>query len=637
MQLKAIIDNEYGYMHILEVIFGIFLIIGAVIFVTGNVPNMAQNTGEYSKVQLVSIGRDVLDLIVITPRYETCPNCLDGEVYRNYTLVANKRFVAPGEDVIFTIYDNGANEIIYKSLTITKSTLGLKNDVSIGTINGTVTKQFLSEGEFNIRAIEGDINAPITWSNYVTINVGSYFLDTDIDGISSNGSKLVYGTVYNSSGFGIPGLNIEILDSDGTTLVKSPPNNPISITNYGRIIERFENINGWTSDRNITLNNTIKTEGINSISLNGSSTSFWIERTNSTSYNLNYYDIISFDLFARTINEKIDVELLSSKTSGKFIWENIGVDNSGWNKINVKLYDSTRDVESLCCHPHYPIVEGNINITDIDTIRITVSNASILGDYLIDNLVVGNGNFLFNWIGQFIEKPGSYYIRASDGSNTSNKHRVIFSNKGLLLSDDDFIYEGQTTKIRLIPQPSGAPQDLERIDGLKVNLKYYRSACDPDIMNKITMVLDTSDPTKRTVNFVGNIAGDYYIFYGETAGGCSDSGGPDNNDPAAGAKTNSIIIHVLPLSNKGPTGDNMCVDKERLNEYMIKYMPQYINYNLYLIDSKGDRFTKCTKFEDGELINGYPTDEAVTVNKLVRIKYKDFDDILEFRIVMWYK
>lgn len=633
MSLKRIVDEESGFVHTLEAIIGIFLIIGTVIFVTSGMPHMSQKTGEHSKIQLVDIGRDVLDLIVVTPRYETCSNCLDGEVYRNYTLIADKKFVAPGENVTFTVYDNGANEIIYKSLTLTRSTLGLKNDVNIGTINGTVPKQFLSSGEFNIRAVEGDMYDPTTWSNYVTINVGYYFLDTNISGISSNGSRSVYGIVYNSTGFGIPGLNIEILDSDGT-LVSSPPANPIGMTSYGKIIERFENVDGWISDRNITLNNIVITEGMNSLSLNGNSESFWIEKINNTPYGLNYYDIVSFDFFKIAINETINVELLSSTVPGKFIWKNIGVNNPGWNKINVKLYNPTTNVESLCCHPNYPKIEGSINVADIDTIRITVSNASA-GSYLIDNLVSGNGNFSFDWIGKYVEQPGSYYIQASDGVNTSNKHRVIFSNKGLLLNDDDFIYEGQTTKIRLVPQPSGDPQDLDRVDRLKVNLNYYKPACFD--MDKITMVTDGSDPTRKTVNFTGNTAGDYYIFYGETAGGCSSGGGPPNGDPAAGAKTNSIIIHVLPLSNRGPTGDNICVDKKKLNEYVIKYMPQYINYNLYLIDSKGYRFTKCTKFEDGELINGYPTEDAITVNKLVRIKYKDFNDILEFRIVMWYK
>ncbi len=633
MSLNGIMSDESGFSHTLEAIIGAVLIIGTVIFVTGSIPHMEQKTGEYSKVQLVDIGRDILDLVVVTPRYETCPNCLDGEVYRNYTLVANKRFVSPGENVTFTVYDNGENNIIYKNLTLTSSTLGLKNDVIIGPINGTTSEKFMSVGEFSVRAVDGDIYNPITWSNYVTINVGHYFLDTDIDGVSSNGSRLVYGTVYNSTGFGIPGLNIEILGSDGTTIVKSPPNNPITKTNYGRVIEGFENISGWISDRSIALNSTMKTEGTSSLSLSGNSSSFWVEKTNKTPYNLNYYDIVSFDLFTMTKNETIDVELMNSTMPGKFVWKNIGTNNIGWNKINLKLYNFSVNAGSLCCHPNYPTIEGSMNASNVDMIMITVSN--VTGNCLIDNLVAGNGNFLFNWTGKNIEQPGSYYIRANDSINTSNNHRIIFSNKGLLLNDDDFIYEGQTTKIRLIPQPSGDPQDLYHLERFKINLNYYKPACFD--MSKITMVVDSSDPTGRTVNFTGNIAGDYYIFYGETAGGCSSGGGPQNNDPAAGAKTNSIVIHVLPLSNIGSTGDDICVDKNILNKYIVEYMPQYVNYNLYLIDSRGDRFTECTKFEDGELINGYPTKDAVTVNKLVHIKYKDFNDILEFRIVMWYK
>ncbi len=70
-------------------------------------------------------------------------------------------------------------------------------------------------------------------------------------------------------------------------------------------------------------------------------------------------------------------------------------------------------------------------------------------------------------------------------------------------------------------------------------------------------------------------------------------------------------------------------------------MSPYINYNLYLIGPTGSRFTRCPDFPTGQVINGYPTAEAVSVSKLAHIKYPPdnpiIDNMTEYRMVLWYK
>jgi hypothetical protein len=628
MYLKKFGDNECGFTYTIEAILGVALILGTVIFATGNLPYVAQKTGEHSKVQLMNIGRDTLDLTVVTPIYETCPDCLNGEVYRNYTLVADKKFVAPGESVNFTVYHLGLTEIYYQNLTLTDSTLGLNNEAGIGTINGTVKMQFSSAGEYNIRAVDGldnQGNPKNNWSNYVTINVGYYYLDTDINGISGNGSKIVDGVVYNSSGLGVPNLTIQILDYNYNIV-----NNSAAKTSYGRNIENFENASDWTSSpgANKGSNTTIFTEGSKSLSVNGTS-SFWIQRVNNSGYNLDYDDILSFDFYSPTTNEmKLKIELSnSSGSSNKFTWDNISVNNAGWNKINLKLTNST-DIENLCCHPNYPVLEGTIGaVPEVNTIKITVSNATANENYLVDNLTAGAGKFLFTWTISGGGSIGTYYLQAIDPyGNISNRHRIVYSDKGVIYADKYVIFEGGSATITLIPPATGQPQDFNPVSKFNINQQFYNNNFNT---NKVTISLNSTNYKKAL--FTAYTAGDYYIFIGNTAQG---NGG--NGDPANGAFSNTILIRVFPLTNTGPTGDT-CIDKVELNNYMRKYVPPNINYNLYLISPTGQRFLQCTKFQDGQLINGYPTDEAVTVNKLLHIKYRSIDDILELRMVLWYK
>ncbi|MBC2764249.1 MAG: hypothetical protein HF970_13115, partial [ANME-2 cluster archaeon] len=203
-------ENEHALTYTLEAILGAALIISTVLFFSNSLPDVAQKTGEHSKVQLMNIGRDNLDLIEVTPVVDIVPGYWAGLglIYRNYTLVADKTFVEPGENVTFTVYTLGYTEILYQNLSLERSVLGLKTETNIGTINGTMVTNFSSVGEYNVRAIDDDES---TWSNYVTIKVGHYFLDTDISGISAAGDKNVSGVVYDSKGSGVPGLSIEIL------------------------------------------------------------------------------------------------------------------------------------------------------------------------------------------------------------------------------------------------------------------------------------------------------------------------------------------------------------------------------------------------------------------------------------------
>ncbi len=140
----------------------------------------------------------------------------------------------------------------------------------------------------------------------------------------------------------------------------------------------------------------------------------------------------------------------------------------------------------------------------------------------------------------------------------------------------------------------------------------------------------------KNATLTANIAGDYYIHLGEI-----------NSffDNANGAKTNSLLIHVLPLVPATGVTEPHCVNATELNPYVRRYMPAYVNYNLYLIGLTGNKFTRCPDFKDpvsgslGEIINGYPTAEAVTVNRLAHIKYEptNVDNIVEYRMVLWYK
>ncbi|MBE0521537.1 MAG: hypothetical protein IBX39_04635, partial [Candidatus Methanoperedenaceae archaeon] len=207
MSLKRMTDNESGITYTLEAIIGVLLIIGTIVYLTGNIPYTAQKTGEHSKVQLMNIGRDNLDLTFITPIQETCPGCMDIQVPRQYLLLADKEFVKPYDTVNFTVtYANG--DPVNKGLTLQNTTLGTGDPFKNMTeILNTATWSWSASPEnlttFSIRA--NDFAGGV--SNIVTIKVGWYFLDSNTGGIYSDNDN-VTGVVRYPNGTGAPNLSI---------------------------------------------------------------------------------------------------------------------------------------------------------------------------------------------------------------------------------------------------------------------------------------------------------------------------------------------------------------------------------------------------------------------------------------------
>ena len=176
--------------------------------------------------------------------------------------------------------------------------------------------------------------------------------------------------------------------------------------------------------------------------------------------------------------------------------------------------------------------------------------------------------------------------------------------------------------------PNTKSDKFQNSNNFNINQKFYNNY---DV-NKIYI----SDPigSGLRVTFTANTSGDYYIFYGNTG-----QGGQGGGDPAAAAKTNTILIRVLPFQSDCIFGDckPKCagLDMDELNTYMRLFIPYYINYNMYLITPDGRLCTECPEFQ--EITNGYPTDEAVTVNKVLHIKTINGEGLRELRMTLWYK
>lgn len=616
LKMYRFIDDDQGFVHTLEAVIGIFIIIGVLLFATGGFPYTAQKTGEHSKVQLVNIGRDALDIIELTPVTNIFGNySRSAGVYRQYFLVANKTFVYPGENINFTVYYIDTNQIVYKTLTLEKTVLGLKSVVGTKPINGSTIWSFSTMGEYNIRVYEGDPNNPTSWSNYITITVGRYFLHTDIDGISENGSKVVDGIVNDINNLGVSNMAIQILDYKYNMV-----NGSVTNTSSERIIEDFENVGGWISNKNLGLN-TIKTQGNFSISIDSyDNSNFYLRKTNISGYKLLRYDNLSFDFFSNNIEDTVGVELSKNNTTDKLVWNNIPVQNVGWNKIKISLMN-----------PDFVI--GNLSIQDIDTanISVNINSGSGIGSYLFDNLIVSAGSFSFVWPISGPGTTGTYYIQAIDSyGNTSNRHRIIYSATnggiGFIYSTEEVIYETDSTEIILIPNTKN--DKFQNSNNFNINQKFYN--------NYDTNKIHISDPigSGLRVIFTANTSGDYYIFYGNTG-----QGGQGQGDPAAAAKTNTILIRVLPFRSDCIFGTCKVkcagLDMDELNTYMRLFIPYYINYNMYLITPDGRLCTECPEFQ--EITNSYPTDEAVTVNKIIHIKTINGEGLRELRMTLWYK
>ena len=247
--MKNITDNKNAVTYTLEAIIGISLIIGTVIFVTSNTPFTAQKTGEHSKVQLVNIGRDVLDLVELTPITDIFGNYSKSQgVNRTYTLIADKTMVFPGENINFTVYYLDTNNMVTVTLDLYESTLGSSFDYknSWTDITGYKTMNLSSPGEYSIIAANPTDSAdPTRYSNAVTILVGDYFLDTDVNGIFSSGDRNISGIVSYSNRSGAPNLTIQILTNDGKTEIVNFIDNKTSDI---RIVEDFESTNNWINN-----------------------------------------------------------------------------------------------------------------------------------------------------------------------------------------------------------------------------------------------------------------------------------------------------------------------------------------------------------------------------------------------------
>ncbi len=493
MSLKAIIKDQSGFTYTLEAILGIFLIMGTVVYVTTNMPYTAQKTGEHSKVQLVNIGRDNLDLTLITPIYETCPSCVNFQVYRQYLLCIGGNsssdcltdaFVKPNGTINFRVYYTNGTDVTRK-LNFTETILGTYQPSPMTPItydNNTYNQSYTFTNE-NLNEYLIQASDSFGVSNKVTVKVGYYFLDSNTNGIFSGGDLNISGVVYNATG-GVPNLNlnITILDSSGSS-----------------------------------------------------------------------------DLWSRQ------------------------------------------------CPPP------------------------------TNNYTTAGGNFLFTW--PTCLKGGLYYIQAKNNTDvhTSNMHLIVYS---IQSQSGNTLWVGNPPSNQEYSVSEMEPVDLFETDkngiiqtfsvgdinNFWVNNQPCNNVCSISLYN-LTIIINPNDNTKAT--FRANMAGDYYVYP------CGNS----NNCNGQDIKTNAVLIHVFPkIPATGETQDN-CVNANELNTYMRRYMPAYVNYNLYLINTTGNRFTKCPDFPTGELINGYPTAEAVTVYKLAHIKYdpRDIDNMVEFRIVMWYK
>ncbi len=594
MSLERIADNESGMTYTLEAIIGVLLIIGTILYLTGNMPFTAQKTGEHSKVQLMNIGRDSLDLIVITPAYETNPEGLKGVVNRTYLLKADKEFVMPDELVNFTVYY--LNETLVKEeLQLYQTISGFYISTFMKNITGSTNYSWNISSNLNEYSIQA--RGPSGFSNSVTIKVGYYFLETDTNGIYIDATDTnVSGVVYNSSG-GSSNLTMQIF-----TKTYGPANLSAGKTGNGTIIEKFDTYNNWSSTGNQSFNTTITKEGIASMSVNSTSNDFTINK--SLDQKLDKFDILSFYFFSNTGNETITIELsnnsllVASQTYGTLIPKD-------WAKINTRII--------------------NQNDVVIDSIKISVSDIN-QGDYFFDKMTVGEGKFKFQW--DLGLPTAEYFINATDGIRSSNKHYIGFTDhgpSGEQLCQDSYIYE--TQMVRLFETDTDCNGVHVSNGPIKRQFFVNNERCENE-----NCTISGSGPNNyslfklndTTVGFTASVAGDYYICH--------------HCDLGASSGKNVVVIHVLPLTLGGDSFDE-CIDKRTLNEYMKRYMPAYVNFNLYLIGPDGKRFEKCPKFERGELINGYPTAEAVTVSKLIHLNYipTDIDNILELRMVLWYK
>lgn len=404
------------------------------------------------------------------------------------------------------------------------------------------------------------------------------------------------------------------------------------------------------------------------------------------SVNFTVYDVYSDAMINNSFNFNATVLFISAPSN---ITANVSVqgDNTGhhkWYPPNGIRSDDLKGKKNyeysvLAYDSLTPVGYSNFVTIKVGDYNNTPYNTSILGDGIISGLVnypysndtpvkdlmiqllkassggptlnnpnynTGltdlNGYFSFLW-SDFDNgaDAGTFFIHAYNqtSNEVSNMHVIETSGGGdhpkpaLCASISGFsgfsscdiidVYEGDDVDLYLNDgsefKPTGQNFYVNFIQDAKVN-------GDPPSCSGCYITTSTS---KTLAKFKSALPGIYSVFI------CSNA--CQNNIWNSAQATNILLIYVHPI-DPGKIAD-ICVNGTELNKYMRRYIPMNINYNMYLIGPSGNKFTKCPDFPIDGVINGFPTAEAVAVNKLVHINYipTKIDNIVEYRMVLWYK
>ncbi len=329
-------------------------------------------------------------------------------------------------------------------------------------------------------------------------------------------------------------------------------------------------------------------------------------------------------------------------------YDNEGI-YSNWVTIKVGYYELNCNILGVTGNRIVSGVVTDVNGTGIS--NLTIQILSYQGsDPIPANSPKGNssvnkttnGGFSFDWQMSCSTCPkGLYFIQAfntSNSSEASNMHVLEYvspqylANKELLCGSQNIssscesitVYEGSYVELYM----SGSNNPLVAGNfwvNYIIDNSTGKGGCPSSSCIITTKQSNCQGQTCYNATFNASVPGVYSVFTCST--GC-------DNPWTSASGSNSFLIYVLPATNKHI--GNTCVDGNELNTYMRRYIPAYVNYNLYLIDSKGNRFMKCPNFP---VINGYPTAEAVTVSTIAHIEYipENVNNMLEYRMVLWYK
>lgn len=416
------------------------------------------------------------------------------------------------------------------------------------------------------------------------------------------------------------------------------------------IVEYMLKANGnpisYFTKPNSTVNFTVEYRNGSLVnkSMNFKATILYISRTNNITANITYnsgnYSWIPKGVFPPDPNGFYEYNVQAYDNNGIY---------SNWVTIKVGYYELSSEILAITGNR----IVGGV-VTDVNGIGISDFTIQILSyqgsDPIPANSPKGNssvnktinGSFSFDWQMSCGTCPkGLYFIQAYNTSNVSeasNMHVLEYvtpqylASKSLLcgLSNSSSscesitVYEGDYVELYMNPS-------IEFGQGnFWVNyLRDYDSSGAAGCQSNSSCYIETfsceSGNKCYNATFNASIPGVYSVFV--CSSGC-------DNPWTSASGTNSFLIYVLP-ANDHDIGET-CVDGNDLNAYMKNYIPKHVNFNLYLIDSKGRSSMKCTNWP---VINGYPTDEAVTVGTIAHIVYYPggINNMLEYRMVMWYK